>query len=71
MENIFEGILNAVELPIVFVDTTHTITFMNKASIEKYKDKGGVSLVGKSIFACHNKSQKCLYLKDLKTPKWS
>lgn len=66
MENIFEGILNAVELPIVFVDTTHTITFMNKASIEKYKDKGGVSLVGKSIFACHNKKSKMLILEGFK-----
>ena len=54
MEKILKGILDALDLPIVFVNASHVITFMNKASIEKYKDKSGETLVGKSIFACHN-----------------
>ena len=62
MENIFKGILNALDFSIVFVNVTHIITFMNKAAIEHYKDQGGENLVGKSIFSCHNENSKMLIL---------
>lgn len=62
MENIFKGILNALDFAIVFVNVTHIITFMNKAAIEQYKDQGGENLVGKSIFSCHNENSKMLIL---------
>jgi len=66
MEKILKGILDVLDLPIVFVNASHVITFMNKASIEKYKDKGGETLVGKSIFACHNEKSKMLILDGFK-----
>ena len=66
MENIFKGILNALDFAIVFVNVTHIITFMNKAAIEHYKDQGGENLVGKSIFSCHNEKSKMLILEGLK-----
>jgi len=66
MENIFKGILNALDFAIVFVNVTHIITFMNKAAIEHYKDQGGENLVGKSIFSCHNENSKMLILEGLK-----
>ncbi len=65
MENIFKGILNAIELPIVFVDCSNKITFMNKTAIEHYKDQGGENLLGKSIFCCHNENSKKLILEGL------
>ena len=66
MENIFKGILNALDFSIVFVNITHIITFMNKTAIEHYKDQGGENLVGKSIFSCHNEKSKMLILEGLK-----
>jgi len=66
MENIFKGILNALDFSIVFVNITHIITFMNKTAIEHYKDQGGENLVGKSIFSCHNENSKMLILEGLK-----
>ena len=66
MENIFKGILNALDFAIVFVNVTHIITFMNKAAIEHYKDQGGENLVGKSIFSCHNEKSKMLILDGFK-----
>ncbi|MBN2571025.1 MAG: PAS domain-containing protein [Ignavibacteriales bacterium] len=50
------AILNSIIEPIVFVDTNHVISFMNFAGIEKYKDRGGQDLLGKSIFDCHNEN---------------
>ncbi|WP_041726187.1 PAS domain-containing protein [Caldisericum exile] len=63
MEEILKGILNALQIEIVFVDTTHTIRFMNKFAINNYKDRFGTDLVGKSIFNCHNENSKKLILK--------
>ncbi len=59
MDNeILLGLLNSLGEEIVFVDVNHTIRFMNNFAIEKYKDKGGASLIGKSIFVCHNENSR-------------
>jgi len=52
-EEIFEDLLNSFKDAIVFVDTSHTIFFMNSAAKQQYKK--GEALVGTSIFDCHNK----------------
>lgn len=52
------GILNSLGEEIVFVDVNHNIRFINKFAIEKYKDRGGASLIGKSIFVCHNENSR-------------
>lgn len=53
---ILSAILNSILEPIVFVDENHIITYMNSAGIEKYKERGGRNLIGKSIFDCHNEN---------------
>lgn len=62
MEEIFKAILDALDIEIVFVDTTHIIRFMNKHAINHYKDRFGENLIGKSIFDCHNENSKRLIL---------
>ena len=62
MEEILKAILDALDMEIVFVDTTHTIRFMNKYALNNYKDRFGNDLIGKSIFNCHNDNSKRLIL---------
>jgi DUF438 domain-containing protein len=62
MEEILKAILDALDIEIVFVDTTHTIRFMNKYAVNNYKDRFGTDLIGKSIFNCHNDNSKRLIL---------
>jgi len=62
MEEILKAILDALDIEIVFVDTTHTIRFMNKYAVSNYKDRFGNDLIGKSIFNCHNDNSKRLIL---------
>jgi DUF438 domain-containing protein len=49
---IFNHILNSWNKPIVFVDTNHTIIYMNAPAKIHYAKWGDV--IGKSIFDCHN-----------------
>jgi DUF438 domain-containing protein len=51
---ILDSILQNLVEPIVFIDSNHTISYMNKKGIEQYKDRGGAGLIGKSVFDCHN-----------------
>jgi DUF438 domain-containing protein len=62
MEEILKAIFDALDIEIVFVDTTHTIRFMNKYAVNNYKDRFGNDLIGKSIFNCHNDNSKRLIL---------
>jgi len=45
-------LLNSLKDAFVFVDTEHVIQYMNNAAVLRYKD--GDSLLGRSIFSCHN-----------------
>lgn len=49
-------VLDSWNKPIVFVDTTHHIRYMNKPAKRHYSKWGDV--VGKSIFDCHNENSK-------------
>ena len=52
---IMKGILDSYPYPIVFVDCTYTIRFMNRyAEYHYYKERGYGPLIGKSIFDCHD-----------------
>jgi len=62
MEEILKAILDALDIEIVFVDTTHTIRFMNEYAVNNYKDRFGTDLIGKSIFNCHTHNSKRLIL---------
>ncbi len=48
----FAAILDSLLDEVVFVDTGHTIRYMNQAAIEHYDE--GAALIGTSIFDCHN-----------------
>jgi DUF438 domain-containing protein len=52
-------ILDALPFPIVFVDMSHTIRFMNKrARFHYYEERGYRDLIGKSLFECHKETSK-------------
>lgn len=57
------AILETVTYPIVFVDTTHTVRYLNKAARRRYYEQRGVpNLEGKSIFDCHQAATKAQML---------
>ncbi len=51
-EQFYASMLNSLKNPIVFVDTTHVVRYVNRAAISHYKE--GESLLGTSIYDCHN-----------------
>lgn len=60
-------ILESIPEPIVFVDTSHKIQYMNKAAFLKYAKRGGSELIGKSIFDCHNENSNKIILQIYKS----
>ncbi len=57
LPNDFHSILlNSLKDAFVFVDTEHVIQYMNSAAVLRYKE--GESLLGRSIFSCHNSASK-------------
>ena len=58
-EKMLQAILDAIPYPIVFVDTSHVIRFLNKkAKYQYYQERGYSELIGKSLFDCHLVSSK-------------
>jgi len=55
------AILESLKDPVMFVDTDHTIRYMNKAAVAHY-DEGGV-LLGTSLLDCHNE-RSCEVIED-------
>ena len=56
MDVIMKGILDSYPYPIVFVDDTYTIRFMNRyAEYHYYQERGYGPLLGKSIFDCNDR----------------
>ena len=52
---ILKGILDSYPYPIVFVDDTFVIRYLNRyAKYHYYQERGYAELVGKSIFDCHD-----------------
>ena len=53
------AILDNFKNPLLFVNTEHTIRYMNKATIAHYDQ--GLGLIGTSVLDCHNqRSQKII-----------
>lgn len=50
----FKSVIDSDDMPVVICDTTHTIIYMNPTAVERYKKRGGASLVGRSLLDCHN-----------------
>jgi len=50
------ALLESMKNPVLFADTQHVTRYMNKAAIAHYKE--GTSLLGKSLFDCHNEESR-------------
>lgn len=60
----FKSIIDSDRCSVVICDLEHTVIYMNKAAAEHYSKRGGDTLVGKSIFDCHN-SNSCELIKKV------
>jgi DUF438 domain-containing protein len=61
----YEGILDSIESPIVFVDNDHIIRYLNKpAKVRYYEKRGHANLIGTSLFDCH-KPESNEYIKRI------
>lgn len=49
----FKSVVDQDRCPVVLCDLEHTIIYMNPAAGARYAKRGGMALVGKSIFDCH------------------
>lgn len=49
---LLSALLDSLKDPVVFVDTGHTVRYINKAAEHHYKE--GRTLLGCSIMDCHN-----------------
>ena len=57
----FKSVLDQDRAPIVLCNLEHTIVYMNKAAAKRYENRGGYSLMGKSLMECHSpKSQELI-----------
>jgi len=59
------AILDSLKYPVLFTDINHIVRYMNKAAVNHYE--GGESLIGTSLFECHNEQSrnKILEIMDL------
>ena len=55
-EKMLENFANSIPDPVVITGLDHTILFVNRAAVELFKEDE--SLVGKSLFFCHNQESK-------------
>jgi DUF438 domain-containing protein len=58
-EKLMSHILDSLPYPIVFADCDHIIRYMNKAAeFHYYSQRGYSSLIGESLFDCHNETSR-------------
>lgn len=50
----FKSIIEQDLTSVVICNLEHEIIYMNPAAIQNYEKRGGASLIGKSLLACHN-----------------
>lgn len=56
LDVIMKGILDSYPYPIVFVDDSYTIRFLDRyAEYHYYQERGYGPLLGRNIFDCHTK----------------
>lgn len=51
-EELYGLFLDSLKDPFVFVDNEHIIRYINRTAAETFKE--GESLIGRSVFQCHN-----------------
>ena len=65
MESYFKSVLEQDRAAVVLCDLDHTIIYMNPVAAKRYDKSGGYSLVGKSLFDCHNARSNELIVKTV------
>ena len=50
------ALLDSMKDPVVFVDTSHVVRYVNKAAIGHYDE--GEGLLGRSVLDCHNQASQ-------------
>lgn len=63
LSNYFKSIIDQDLCSVVICNLEHEIIYMNPAAAVRYGKRGGASLVGQSIFGCHNKGSEELIRK--------
>lgn len=64
-QTIMRGILNSYPYPIVFVDDSYIIRYMNRyAMYHYYQERGYGDLIGRCIFDCHDKESSVQHIRD-------
>ena len=58
INKMFKSIIDQDRAAVVICDLKHVIVYMNPAATINYEKRGGLSLVGQSIFDCHNEESK-------------
>jgi PAS domain-containing protein len=61
-----EAILDSYPDPIVYVDAEHVVRYLNLAAREKEEWHRDGSLLGRSIFDCHNDNSRVMMIEILK-----
>jgi DUF438 domain-containing protein len=61
-EKTLMAFMESLKDPFVFADTKHIIRYMNKRAIAHYKE--GESLLGRSLFDCHNE-ESCRMMEEI------
>ncbi|MDE6677952.1 MAG: PAS domain-containing protein [Ruminococcus sp.] len=56
----FKSVIDMDDMPVVICDTNHKIIYMNPASVKRYSKRGGASLIGHSLLACHNEDSNSI-----------
>lgn len=56
----FKSVLDQDRCPVVICNLEHIILYMNPVAVERYKKRGGASLIGKNLLDCHNERSKKL-----------
>lgn len=61
----FKSIVEQDTSAVVICNVDHKIIYMNPAACERYGNRGGASLVGRSLLDCHNSRSNELIVKVL------
>jgi DUF438 domain-containing protein len=48
-------LLDSLAHPYVFCDRDHIIRYMNRPAVAHYAERGGASLIGQDVRACHSR----------------
>ena len=66
LSQFFKSVIEQDTSAVVICGLNHIILYMNKAASEKYANRGGKKLEGKSLLECHNE-ESCKKLKKFWT----